>query len=301
MRGSAIPDFALVSKRKRLRCSKNQSRQDAGSLPRTSRALRTPVVQCGILFGLEKFALSAEIRLSLIMMSPTRTDEAAPDPAFYERLRQHLAASDFDHHVFALCEQLYWTTYLDTNVRIDPAVYFKMLMVGFLENLSSERAIAARCSDSLSVRALLGYGSSEDLPGKHELSAIGNRLAPRLYEEVLDIIVLALKSHGLLNGETIGSELIEENANLRGLINRNTEYVCRSYFNESTRQPHVLPPKIHAAEPGLTTGPVQSAFAAPRQTTCHETGDDAHQARWCRRIAGRRRVQLKKASFRWLG
>ena len=32
---------------------------------------------------------------------------------------------------------------------IDPEVYFKMLMVGFFENLASERAIAARCADSL--------------------------------------------------------------------------------------------------------------------------------------------------------
>ena len=33
---------------------------------------------------------------------------------------------------------------------IDPEVYFKMLMIGFFENLASERAIAARCADSLS-------------------------------------------------------------------------------------------------------------------------------------------------------
>ena len=64
---------------------------------------------------------------------------------------------------------------------------------------------------------------------------------PQLYEEVLDIILLALKSHGLLDGETIGPEIIEENANLRGLIGRNTEYVCRSYFNELSRQPPVRP------------------------------------------------------------
>ena len=33
---------------------------------------------------------------------------------------------------------------------IDPVVYLKMLMVAFFENLRSERAIAARCEDSLS-------------------------------------------------------------------------------------------------------------------------------------------------------
>ncbi|HOJ04081.1 MAG TPA: transposase [Bacteroidota bacterium] len=34
---------------------------------------------------------------------------------------------------------------------IDPAVHFKMLLIGFFENLPSERAIASRCEDSLSI------------------------------------------------------------------------------------------------------------------------------------------------------
>jgi hypothetical protein len=232
------------------------------------------------------------------MMSPAENHGAAPDPGFYERLRQHLAESDFERRVSQLCEQLSWSTYLDTEVRIDPVVYFKMLMVGFLENLSSERAIATRCSDSLSVRALLGYGSKEDVPGEYELCAIRNRLAPRLYEEVLDIIVLALKSDGLLDGETIGSGTIEENANLRGLIGRNSEYVCRSYFNEITKQPLVVPPSPQTAELPVSSGSYRPALAATREITSYERSDDAHQARWCRRLAGRSQVQLKKASFR---
>jgi hypothetical protein len=47
---------------------------------------------------------------------------------------------------------------------IDPEVYFKMLMVGFFENLPSERGIAARCADSLSIREFLHYGLAEATP-----------------------------------------------------------------------------------------------------------------------------------------
>jgi hypothetical protein len=32
-----------------------------------------------------------------------------------------------------------------------------MIMVGFFEDLSSERAIAARCADSMSIRAFLKW------------------------------------------------------------------------------------------------------------------------------------------------
>ena len=148
-------------------------------------------------FGLGKIGHFSQICLSWIMMSPSREGEAAPDPGFYDRLGQHLTKIAFDQRVSDLCEPLYWTTYLDTGLRIHPVVYFKMLMIGFLENLRSERAIAARCSDSLSVRALLGYGSKEVTPGEPELGAIRHRLEPQMYEEVLDIMLLALKSHGL--------------------------------------------------------------------------------------------------------
>ena len=223
-------------------------------------------------------------------MFPSREGEQPPDPDFYERLRQHLTQIVFDQRVSALCEPLYCGTYLDTKIRIDPVVYFKMLMVGFLENLSSERAIAKRCSDSLSVRALLGFDSKEASPGEPELCAIRHRLESRVYEEVLEIILLALKSHGLLDGETIGPEIIDENTNLRGLIGRNTEYVCRSYFNELTRQPRVVPPTTKAAQPGVATVSYQRALSAPREGTFYERSDDDHQARWCRRIAGRGRV-----------
>ena len=150
-----------------------------------------------------------------------------------------------------------------------------------------ERAIAARCSDSLSVRALLGYGSKEVTPGEPELDAIRHRLEPRMYEEVLDIMLLALKSHGLLDGATIAPDIIEESANLRGLISRNTEYVCRSYFNELTRQPPVVAPSPKAAQLEVSTGSYRPARAAPREATFYETVDDDHQARWCRRISGR--------------
>ena len=60
---------------------------------------------------------------------------------------------------------------------------FKMLMVGFFENLRSERAIAARCADSLSVRAFLGYGLEESTPDHSSLSVIRQRLRQRNTKE----------------------------------------------------------------------------------------------------------------------
>ena len=81
---------------------------------------------------------------------------------FYSKLNEHLAAMDFAREVWALCAPAYCEESRGGRPGIDPVVYLKMLMVGFFENLPSERAIAARCEDSLSVRAFLGYGLEEN-------------------------------------------------------------------------------------------------------------------------------------------
>ena len=39
-----------------------------------------------------------------------------------------------------------------------------MLMVGFFEDLPSQRAIAARCDDSRAIREFLGYDLAEATP-----------------------------------------------------------------------------------------------------------------------------------------
>ena len=77
---------------------------------------------------------------------------------FYDKLDETLGEMNFTAKVHRLCAPLY-SRGEKGRPPIDPVVYFKMLMVGFLEDLPSERAIAARCGDSLMIRRFLGYGS----------------------------------------------------------------------------------------------------------------------------------------------
>jgi predicted DNA-binding ribbon-helix-helix protein len=119
----------------------------------------------------------------------------------------------------------------------------KMLMVGFFENLRSERAIAARCEDSLSLRAFLGYGLEESTPAHSSLSVIGQRLGPEIYQGVFEIMLSALKAHGLFRGRHLGidSSVLEANASLRTLVHRNTEQAYWEYVKELAAQEGVDP------------------------------------------------------------
>ena len=147
-----------------------------------------------------------------------------PSQGFYSKLNEHLEAMDFARQVWALCEPAYREESRGGRPGIDPVVYFKMLMVGFFENLRSERAIAARCEDSLSVRAFLGYSLEESTPDHSSLSVIRQRLGPEIYQGVLEVVLTALKAHGLFKGRHLGidSSVMEANASLRTLVHRNT-------------------------------------------------------------------------------
>lgn len=109
-----------------------------------------------------------------------------------------------------------------------------MMMVGFFENLPSERAIAARCADSIAIREFLKYELTEETPDHSSLSIIRQRLEGPVFEAIFTLVLAALQEYGLLRGKNLGidSSVMEANASLRGLVNRNTgedywEYVKR--------------------------------------------------------------------------
>ena len=79
----------------------------------------------------------------------------SPGHPFYEQLNQVLNAAGFD----GFCEEICRPFYAEKMGRpsIPPGVYFRMLMVGYFEKIDSERGIAWRCSDSLSLRSFLGW------------------------------------------------------------------------------------------------------------------------------------------------
>jgi transposase len=142
---------------------------------------------------------------------------------FYAKLDETLESFGFAAKVRELCAPAYDKSGVG-RPGIDPAVYLKMMMVGFFEDLPSERAIAAGCADSIAIRQFLHYELTEATPDHSSLSIIRQRLAGPIYEQVFTLVLSALQEHGLLRGRNVGidSSVMEANASLRGLVNRNT-------------------------------------------------------------------------------
>ena len=164
--------------------------------------------------------------------------------SFYERLGVDLDKEGFGDFVRNLCEPYYSK---DSGGRppIDPEVYFKMLFVGFFENIGSERAIASRCDDSISIRRFLRYDITESTPEHSSLSVIRQRLPLEVFQEVFAFSLRPLRKAGLLNGEVIGidSSITEANASLEKLTSREDGKTYREYVGELAAEAEGIDPE----------------------------------------------------------
>ena len=79
-----------------------------------------------------------------------------------------LFRSNFDRQVERICRK-YYKPQLG-RPSITPGVYFRMLLIGYFEGLDSERGIAWRAADSLSLRMFLGYGLEQQTPDHSTIS-----------------------------------------------------------------------------------------------------------------------------------
>ena len=167
--------------------------------------------------------------------------------SFYSKLEATLDSFGFADQVRQFCAPAY-AAGVRGRPGIDPVVYLKMLMVGFFENIASERAIAERCQDSISLRAFLGYTLTQSTPDHSSLSVIRSRLGPEIYDQVFLLILKALQEHGLVKGRHVGidASVIEANASLKSLVNRQTEEAYWEYVSRLASENGVNPKDAEA-------------------------------------------------------
>jgi len=87
---------------------------------------------------------------------------------FYERLNRMLDDAGFDVFVERQCAPFYAAT--RGRPSLAPGRYFRLLLLGYFEGLDSERAIAWRAADSLSIRTFLDVALPEAPPDHSTLS-----------------------------------------------------------------------------------------------------------------------------------
>ena len=146
----------------------------------------------------------------------------APRHYFYDRCNEVLAEAEFDEAVEMLCQPYYKDGV--GRPSIPPGRYFRMLFVGQFEGLESEREIAWRCADSLSLHRFLKLTQGETAPDHSTLSVTRSRLPLEIHHAVFGFILEIADRHDLVRGKRIGVDAStqEANAALRRLVRRDT-------------------------------------------------------------------------------
>jgi transposase len=161
---------------------------------------------------------------------PTAELPRSPGHAFYDQLNLLLAEAGFDRHVEDLCLPHYVAGVGRDS--IPPGVYFRMLLVGYFEALDSQRAIAWRCSDSLSLRAFLGTPLHEATPDHSSLTKIRQRLPLDVHEQVFLLVLKLAREKKLLRGKTVAVDAttLEANAAMKHIVRRGTGEDWKGYL-----------------------------------------------------------------------
>lgn len=142
--------------------------------------------------------------------------------AFYDRLNQVLDEHHFDRNVEHLCRRYYKRG--RGRPSITPGVYFRSLLLGYFEGIDSERGIAWRLADSLSMRKFIAYGLTEETPDHSTISRTRRLYAVETHKAVFRWVLKILSEEGLVEGKmvSIDATTLEANAALRSLVRRDT-------------------------------------------------------------------------------
>ena len=141
---------------------------------------------------------------------------------FYERLNRTLDEAGFDAFVEAQCAA--FSADGVGRPSLAPGRYFRLLLLGYFEGLDSERAIAWRAADSLSIREFLDFALHEAPPDHSTLSRTRRLIDLETHQAVFTWVLQRLADAHRVQGYTIGIDAttLEANAAMRSIVRRDT-------------------------------------------------------------------------------
>src|SRR3954463_11237837 len=161
---------------------------------------------------------------------------------FYRRLNRVLDEAQFDAFVEGACATVYGE--VKGRPSLAPVQYFRLLLLGYFEGLDSERAIAWRAADSLSVRSFLDLELQEPTPDHSTISRTRRLIDLETHRAVFTWVLQQLADAGLVKGTTIGIDAttLEANAALRSIIRRDTGETYQEFLTQLAQASGIATP-----------------------------------------------------------
>jgi transposase len=180
-------------------------------------------------------------RQEMLWMAATEIRATAAHP-FYVRLNELLDSNAFDRFVEEECREFYACKM--GRPSLTPGIYFRLLLLGYFEGIDSERGIAWRAEDSLSVRRFLGIGLDEPTPDHSTISRTRRLLDLETHQSVFTWVLRVAAAEGLVRGNTIGIDatMLEANAALRSIVRRENGETYEEFLKELAKEAGIETP-----------------------------------------------------------
>lgn len=161
-----------------------------------------------------------------LFVSVSLTD-MVPEDNFYRKLSEQL---NF-HFIYKATKHYYGH---EGQESIDPVVFFKILLVGYLNNINSDRKLIAYCSNCLDVRLFLQYDLGEVLPWHSTISRTRQLYGEEVFLSLFQKVLIQCMEKGMIRGkrQAIDSAFIKANASMDSLVEKEVIEDSSAYVNE---------------------------------------------------------------------
>lgn len=185
------------------------------------------IISCLYCFFMYLCAMQGHKQFTPQLFYELSLDRLVPQDNFYRKLNSVLDL----RFLYPATQGFYGT---EGQQSIDPVVFFKLLLVGYLNNINSDRALLRYSSDSLSIRLFLGYDLNEELPWHSTISRTrslyGEEVFLLLFQKVLKMCI----HQGMVRGkrQCVDSAFIKANASMDSLVEKEVLEDAGAYVNE---------------------------------------------------------------------
>jgi len=138
--------------------------------------------------------------------------DRVPKTSFYRQLKEVL---DFQF-LYKMTRPYYGVC---GQKSIDPVVFFKLCLVGYLENIISDRKLIDHCSMRMDIIYFLDYDIDEELPWHSTVSRTRQLFPEEVFEELFNQVFSMCVSKGMVSGhsQAIDSAPVKANASMDSL------------------------------------------------------------------------------------
>ena len=153
--------------------------------------------------------------------------DRVPEDNFYRRL-----SSAINLGWLYMATKKYYGT--EGQQSIDPIVFFKLILIGYLENLGSDRRIISNVSMRLDMLYFIGYDIDEPLPWHSTLSRTRQLYGEELFKQLFKGVLKQCIDKGMVAGrrQVMDSVAVKANAGMDSLVEKEILDDASAYADE---------------------------------------------------------------------